>query len=104
MKILKVLLVLTVLLQYSCQKDEILPLSGYEEVTIKNLSGFDGCGFVFQKTNDKYLEPININDFLQDYSEGEKYWIKYIIANGNSASICQVGDVIKVVEIKDQIK
>ncbi len=104
MKILNVLLVLTVLLLYSCQKDEIFPLIGYEEVTIKNLTGFDGCGFVFQKTDDKYLEPININDFLQDYSDGEKIWIRYKIANGNSASICQVGDVIEIVEIKDHAR
>ena len=104
MKILKVLIALIILFQYSCQKDEILPITGYEVVTIKNLTGFDGCGFVFQKTDDKYLEPTNINDLLQDYSDGEKYLIKYKIVHDNSASICQVGDVIKIVEIKDYVK
>lgn len=104
MKILKVLIALAILIQFSCQKDDVFPLTGYEEVTLKNLTGFDGCGFVFQKTDDKYLEPTNIDDFLQDYSDGEKYWIKYKIVHVNSASICQVGDVIKIVEIKDQVK
>lgn len=104
MKIVKVLFALAILFQFSCQKDDVLPLIGYEEVTLKNLTGFDGCGFVFQKTDDKYLEPANINDFLQNYSDGEKYWIKYKFDHVNSASICQVGDVIKIVEIKDQMK
>lgn len=104
MKIVKVLIALTFLIQFSCQKDDILPITGYEEVTLKNLAGFDGCGFVFQKSDQKYLEPANIEDFLQDYSDGEKYWIKYKVVHVNSASICQVGDVIKIVEIKDQMK
>jgi hypothetical protein len=104
MKIVTVFITLTILIQFSCQKDDVFPLTGYEEVTLKNLTGFDGCGFVFQKTDDKYLEPTNIDDFLQDYSDGEKYWIKYQIVHVNSASICQVGDVIKIVEIKDQLK
>jgi hypothetical protein len=104
MKILKGLIALTILIQLSCQKDDIIPITGYEEVTLKNLTGFDGCGFVFQKSDQKYLEPANIGDFLQDYSDGEKYRIKYKIVHVNSASICQAGDVIKIVEIKDQVK
>jgi hypothetical protein len=104
MKIVKVLIALTILIQFSCQKEDILPVTGYEEVTLKNLTGFDGCGFVFQKTDGKYLEPANLNDFLQDYSDGEKYRIKYKIDHVNSASICQIGDVIKIVEVKDRGK
>jgi len=34
MKILKVLFAPTVLIQFSCQKDDILPPIGYEELTI----------------------------------------------------------------------
>lgn len=104
MKIVKVPFALAILFQFSCQKDDVLPITGFEEVTLKNLTGLDGCGFVFQKTDHKYLEPFNIGDFLQDYSDGEKYWIKYKILHGNSVSICQVGDVINIVEIKDQVK
>ncbi len=33
MKIGKVLIALTILIQFSCQKDDILPKTGYEEVT-----------------------------------------------------------------------
>lgn len=34
MKIVKVLFALAILFQFSCQKDDVLPLIGYEEVTI----------------------------------------------------------------------
>jgi hypothetical protein len=104
MKIVKVFIALAVLIQFSCKKDDVFLITGYEEVTLKNLGGFDGCGFVFRKTGGKYLEPTNLNDVLQGYSDGEKYWVKYKFDCVNSASICQVGDVIKIVEITDQVK
>jgi len=103
MKILKVFLVLVILFSFSCQKDEILPLTGYEEVILKNLTGFDGCGFVFQMKDSSYLEPTNKKDFMINYSDGEKYWIKYKI-DYSAASICMVGQMIKIVELKDQAK
>ena len=103
MNILKLFLAFIILFSFSCQKDEIFPSSGYEQVTLKNLTGFDGCGFVFQKTDSSYLEPTNKKDFTIEYSDGKKYWIKYKIDYG-SASICMVGKMIKIVELKGQPK
>lgn len=103
MKTIRLILILLALYGVSCQKDPILPESGFEEVTLKNLSGFDGCGFVFQKKNGDYLEPTNKKDFTIVYSDGKKYWIKYKIDH-NNASICMVGDIIKIVELSDEAK
>ncbi len=103
MRLLKLILVPVIFLAISCQKDEILPSTGYEEVTLKNLTGFDGCGFVFSKNDSKYLEPTNLKDYLTNYTVDKKYWIKYKIEH-NSASICQVGDIVKIVELSDQSK
>jgi hypothetical protein len=101
MKISKAFLLLVIFTSLSCQKDEILPKSGYEEVTLKNLTGFDGCGFVFQKNDGNYLEPTNKKDFTIDYTDGKKYYIKYNIDN-NTGSFCMVGKMIKIAELKEE--
>ncbi|HEX9253836.1 MAG TPA: hypothetical protein VF870_16430, partial [Ignavibacteriaceae bacterium] len=85
----------------SCQKYEIFPSTGYEEVTLKNLTGLDGCGFVFQKVDNKYLEATNMKNFINTYVDGQKYWIKYKIAS-DAASICMVGDIIEIVRLRDR--
>jgi hypothetical protein len=87
----------------SYQKDGKIPLIGYEEVTLIDLSGIDCCGFVFIKHDGKTLDPINVEDFLAEYIEGEKYWIKYKIAY-DAVNCCMVGDLILIVELKEQAK
>ncbi len=88
---------------FSCQKEDLLPSNGYEDVTLKNLTGFDGCGFVFANEEDRYMEPINLTDFLTNLKDGDKFWIKYKMAK-NQMSICQVGDMITIVELKSHSK
>jgi hypothetical protein len=103
MKILRLFIILLILYAVSCQKDELLPSKGFEEVTLRNLSGLDGCGFVFLMKDKKYLEPVNLEDFLISYKDGEKYLIKYEIAH-HQASICMVGEIINIVELRKQNK
>jgi hypothetical protein len=99
MKTIRLILILLALYGASCQKDTILPESGFEEVTLKNLSGFDGCGFVFALSNNKCLEPSNLSDFVTDLKDGTKYLIKYRVSS-NQASICMLGEKINIVELR----
>lgn len=99
-----IVIFLAFLLILSCQKEELVSSIGYEDVTLKNLTGFDGCGFVFAVNNkSKSLEPINLSDFITNYNDGDKFWLKYKIAEGQ-ASICMVGDIITIIELKPQSK
>jgi hypothetical protein len=102
MKPLKVLLVIVILSLFCCQKDEVLPATGFEEVTLKSLV-LDGCTWVFTKTDTKYLEPNNLDDYLTTFTDGKKYWIRYKL-DKNNASICMVGNQIQIVELSDHAK
>jgi hypothetical protein len=104
MRRFSVLIILAILIIFSCHKEEVLPLEGYEDVTLKNLTGLDGCGFVFAVNNkNKALEPRNLSDFSTSYKDGDRFWLKYKIAEGG-ASICMVGDIITIIDLKTQIK
>lgn len=104
MRHFSIVIFLAILFIFSCQKEEVIPAKGYEDVTLKNLTGLDGCGFVFAINNkNKSLEPINLGDFSNSYKDGDKFWLKYKIASGQ-ASICMVGDIITILELKPQIK
>ena len=113
MKLLRLFPVLVILSLFSCDdnlespddqnlsaKDKILPLAGYEEVTLKDFADIDCCSFVFVKKDDKYLDPINLTDFPIKFIDGKKYWIKYKIAYG-WFSCCMVGDLIEIVDLKE---
>ena len=102
MKPLKVFLVIVILSLFTCQKDEVLPSTGFEEVTLKSLV-LDGCTWLFIKTDSKYLEPNNLHDYLTTFTDGKKYWIRYKLDKNNS-SICMVGDLIHIVELSDHAK
>ena len=93
---------LTIMIALSCQKEEVFPKTGYEEVTLKNLTGFDCCGFVFQKSDSTCLEPTNLNQYLDTYIGGKKYLIKYKLEY--KASCCMVGQMIAIIELVEKSK
>ena len=96
------LVILIVISSQACLKDSVYQSSGFIDVTLKNLSGLDGCGFVFQKTeDDKYLEPVNLDNFLQVKTDGKKYKIKYRQSE-SVVSTCMAGDMIVILEIQEQ--
>jgi hypothetical protein len=98
MRLHKPVIFILLLFFFSCQKEEVPP-EGYEVATLKNLTGVDGCGFVFELENNKILEPTNIHNFLNTFEVGKKYWIKYEL-NKLGYSICMVGDVVNIIELK----
>ena len=63
MKVLWLFGALSIMIALSCQKEEIFPKTGYEEVTLKNLSGLDCCGFVFQPNPYHFL--ITLISYLE---------------------------------------
>jgi hypothetical protein len=86
-------------LKYNSDIDLLLP-EGFEEVTLKNLTGVDCCGFVLQRKDNKYLEPNNLQLFITNPKDGDKYWIKYTATP--QVSCCMVGNVIAITELISQ--
>ncbi len=78
----------------------LLPPKGFEDVTIRNLTGLDCCGFVFQLKDNKYLEPNNLHLFITNPKDGENYWIKYSVEP--QFSCCMVGDIITIIGLLSQ--
>lgn len=99
MKSLSYFIILLFLLIFSCQKENLIPPEGYESVILKDLTGLDGCGFVFLQKSNTYLEPLNINDFDIKLKAGNEYWIKYENQT-RYGSFCMVGDVVIVDDLK----
>jgi hypothetical protein len=63
-------------------------------VKLKNLTGLDGCGWVLQKNDGKYLEPTNLNKFDIELNDGKDLHVEYKSVDG--ASICMVGEIVEI--------
>jgi hypothetical protein len=78
--------------------------------TVHDLRGLDGCGFVFELADGKRLEPhilyycgtpplpkeVTENPLFNfEFADGKQVKIGYEILK-NEASICMVGDVVKI--------
>jgi hypothetical protein len=95
----------------SCKKDgDIIKISKCSTAaTVRDLTGLDGCGFVFELEDGTRLEPLRIgycgtpplpkeitNDPLYNFVfvNGKKVKIGY--ERLESPSICMVGQVVKI--------
>lgn len=82
--------------------------------TVRDLSGLDGCGFVFEKSDGSYLEPVRNffcgtpplpqdveNDPLRNFTfrDGQRVMIGYTPAE--MASVCMAGAVVKITCIRE---
>jgi hypothetical protein len=86
----------------SCQKDDFTPPENYIAVFLRDLTGLDGCSLVLQKTDNEYLEPINLDEFNVQLEVGKEYWIMY--ENPSSGSYCMVGEVVQLLDIRPPFK
>lgn len=102
-RLIQSLLILGLLIVFSCQKESLMPPEGYESVILDDLTGLDGCGFVFRQKNNECLEPTNLNDFSIKLIDGDEYWIKYE-NDSIHGSYCMVGDVIILSDLKTPFK
>ena len=106
---MKKLLVLTLLIFSACSKEVVKTSNCAVEATVRNLTGLDGCGFVFELTDGTRLEPQILmycgamplssevpNDPLYNFQfvDGKRVKISYEQVEG--ASICMVGPMVKI--------
>lgn len=77
--------------------------------TVRDLTGLDGCGFVFELNDGTRLEPVIIGycgtpplakEIIEDplygfeFADGKRVLISYTLTDG--ASICQVGPRVTI--------
>jgi hypothetical protein len=90
-----------------CSQEEVDP-SCSTRATVRDLTGLDGCGFVFELEDGTRLEPVRVfycgtepfvaptDDPLYnfEFADGKKVKISYELSNGGS--ICMVGPSVKI--------
>jgi hypothetical protein len=106
---MKKLLVLTLLIFSACSKEVVKTSNCAVEATVRDLTGLDGCGFVFELNDGTRLEPLRLlycgtpplgpeitNDPLYNFQfvEGKKVKISYEQVEGGS--YCMVGPLVKI--------
>lgn len=106
---MKKLLVLILVIVSACSKETVKTSNCAVEATVRDLTGLDGCGFVFELNDGTRLEPQILmycgamplspevtNDPLYNFQfvEGKKVKISYEQVEG--ASICMVGPMVKI--------
>lgn len=91
----------------ACTKDAVEPACS-TVATVRDLSGLDGCGFVFELADGTRLEPVRMmycgtapftaptDDPLYNYVfvDGRKVKIDYELTGG--ASACMVGPSVRI--------
>ena len=108
-----ILLVALALLSLSACENE-LEQKCSELAVVKDLTGLDGCGFVFQLTDGSYLEPQPVfwcgtpplidapKNVLEDFEfvEGKTVSIGYEVIP-DAVSICMVGKIVRITCIEE---
>ncbi|ALD20612.1 hypothetical protein AM218_04455 [Hymenobacter sp. DG25A] len=77
----------------SCNHEEAIPDCS-TPVTVRDLTGLDGCRMVLELSNGKRLEPLG--PVWQAYTphDGEKLYIAYELES--AVSICMVGETVRL--------
>ena len=97
----------TLALLVGCSPDGTDPRCS-TRATVRDLTGFDGCGFVFELEDGTRLEPVRnmycgtepftppVDDPLYNFEfvDGKKVTIAYELVN--APSICMVGPSVKI--------
>lgn len=106
---MKKLFILMMVIVSACSKETVKTSNCTVEATVRDLTGLDGCGFVFELNDGTKLEPRILmycgtppiapevtNDPLYNFQfvEGKKVKISYEQVEG--ASICMVGPMVKI--------
>lgn len=94
----------------ACQKEDDFTLACGTEATVRDLTGLDGCGFVFELNDGTRLEPVRTfycgtpplppevtQDPLYNFElvDGDKVIIGYVVTN-DVATICMAGTTVKI--------
>jgi hypothetical protein len=71
--------------------------------TVKDLTGFDGCGFIFELEDGTRLEPMFLREeplSTFEFADGKKVVIGY--EEKPSASVCMIGKTVKIICIQEE--
>ncbi len=77
----------------SCEKENVCENS--QIGILKNLTGLDGCGWIIQLADSTKLEPINLDDFEIELTEGKQVCIQFH-ERKDLGSYCGVGKVVMI--------
>lgn len=99
MKILRILLLLTVVIVSCKTKKEAVDYSqqGYVKATVIKYE-VESCGYILQLEGEKKLMPQNLADeFKKDQLT---IWIKYETVKKPPMTTCMAGTVVKLTDVK----
>ncbi len=80
-------------LAFGCQKATEEPGCG-TPATVRNLTGFDGCGYVLVLSNGKQLEPHG--DLWQSFAKHDGAPVTISYESEPTTSICMVGEGVRL--------
>lgn len=108
------LLLFTALILFNCSDENVSKQVCSTPATLRDLSGLDGCGFVFELDDGKILIPLILGycgtpplspaiteDPLYNFNweDGKRVMIDYTIAD--MPNICMAGQVVKITCLSD---
>jgi hypothetical protein len=107
---------LITLLFYGCQETSLEPSDCNVAATVRDLTGLDGCGWVFELSDGKRLEPERALFFCGtpplpkeitedplynfEWADGKAVYISY--QELEAGSVCMVGPVVKITCIRER--
>jgi hypothetical protein len=66
-----------------------------EAAVLRNLSGLDGCTWVFELEDGQRLEPVNLHQYELELKDGLEVSIQYTEAT-DMMSICMAGKMVNI--------
>lgn len=105
------IIILLLLTLNACTEAEKLPEANCgTQATVRNLTGLDSCGFVFELDNGTRLQPYmpagNVTGAKQSpllnfiFTDGQRVSIAYQVRN-DIATVCMVGPVVEITCIEN---
>ncbi len=100
---------------FSCDDDDVVSTSCSTPATVRDLSGLDGCGFVFELEDGTRLEPVFAIGYCGtpplpkevtehplynfQFVDGKKVFIDYELVE--RPSICMVGQTVEIICVSE---
>lgn len=78
-----------------CGTESAFSCPDYEELTIRDYTGLDGCGLVVENSSGEILEVSNLYTYYPSAADGYVIWVQYVYET-DWASFCMVGPGITI--------
>lgn len=80
------------------QTAEDMTAQGYIAASVQDARGLDGCTFLLLLPDGEKFEPVSLPDDFK--TDGLPVWVKYKLPGTPMGSICMVGDIVEIIDIK----